>query len=113
MIVCKSGGTTGRSCGELVNRDYTSNEPPDSKTLYNQRKVRVGSIEEGETYGIDGGDSGGPAFGSYTAYGIVVRKSGGHDYFVYSHIRNVEVYLSHDNPYEFKTCTGGDSYSGC
>ncbi len=113
MIVCKSGVTTGRSCGELVNRDYTSNEPPDGETLYNQRKVTVGSIEEGETYGIGGGDSGGPAFESHTAYGIVVRRACGCDYFAYSHIENVEGYLSRDNPYWFKACTGGDSYSGC
>ncbi len=85
-MVCKSGITTGNTCGEVADKN--------SQSLYNGEigtYIRVHNVN-GQVM-TEGGDSGGPVFGSDTAYGLVHGRGGSgtatHDDMYFMPIENI------------------------
>lgn len=64
MYVCKAGKKTNLTCGPIVSRNYSPSYVPDSSDF------RLAQMC------VDGGDSGGPVYGSYIGMGIVSGRYG-------------------------------------
>lgn len=61
---CKFGKNIGYKCGTITDRNYAPS------WIYNVNNSFM-RLDTGANVGCDGGDSGGPVFNGYTAYGIV------------------------------------------
>jgi len=84
-VVCAYGATTGYGCGKIVDPAF------DTYNVWNDRQVQ-------------GGDSGGPWFSSYDAYGTTISKvlCGGLDCgSVYGPVDNIFYEMNVDLMYDY------------
>lgn len=68
--ICKYGRSTGQTCGYLVSRAFTPSYVPNASNGFHQVAPQGGPDM------VNGGDSGGPVYRNYSAWGIVSGEYG-------------------------------------
>jgi hypothetical protein len=68
--ICKYGKTTGQTCGYLVSKSFKPSYVPSAAPGFNQVAPQGGPDM------VNGGDSGGPVYKSFSAWGIVSGEYG-------------------------------------
>jgi hypothetical protein len=118
--VCKTGYRTKKSCAEINSLHYHSEETGGCDPcidLLDQRRALITFIANGETYGVDHGDSGAAVYidSSHRAEGILNPLHNGHAAFVYTQITIVlQELIDGDSPYPgLQVCTSQDGYGTC
>lgn len=68
--ICKYGRSTGQTCGYLVSKAFTPSYVPNASNGFHQVAPQGGPDM------VNGGDSGGPVYRNYSAWGIVSGEYG-------------------------------------